>query len=164
MGIDPGSHVTGFGVVEGDFGTVRHVASGTIPLDPGLPLCERLWTLHQEVTRLAREHGAEEAAVERVFVARNADSALKLGHVRGVVLLSLHEAGLRVYEYTPAQVKKTVAGRGRATKAQMIAMVRLLLSLDAPLAEDEADALAIAFTHLLLCGEQALLAEAMDRL
>jgi len=163
IGIDPGSHVTGWGVVEGDWQSMRHVVSGTIRLDPALRLGDRLALLHEEVMRLLHEHRPAEAAVERVFVARNADSALKLGHVRGVVLLALHQAGLRGHEYAPAQVKKTVSGRGRAEKSQMVAMMRILLSLDADPAEDAADALAIATTHLILGGERTLIDEVLGR-
>lgn len=161
LGIDPGSHVTGWGVVEGDWREMRHVASGTIRLDDRMRLGERLSVLHAAITRIAAEHSPSEAAVERVFVARNADSALKLGHARGVVLLALHQSGLRAHEYAPAQVKKTVSGRGRAEKSQMVAMMRILLGLDSNPAEDAADALAIAMTHLVLRGEETLFEEAL---
>ncbi len=152
IGIDPGSHVTGWGVVEGSGQNIRHVASGCIRLDENLRLGDRLAILHDEITRILKETEAEQVAVERVFVARNADSALKLGHVRGVVILAVHQSGRRAYEYAPAQVKKMTTGSGRADKHQMVQLVRLQLSLPADPAEDEADALAIAMTHVLMAG------------
>jgi crossover junction endodeoxyribonuclease RuvC len=139
------------------------VDSGTIRVDESLRLGDRLAILHDEITRLLREHAPDEVAVERVFVARNADSALKLGHVRGVALLAIHQSGRRAHEYAPAQVKKAVAGSGRAEKGQMVRMVRMQLSLAEDPPEDAADALAIAMTHVFLSGERNLIEEALSR-
>jgi crossover junction endodeoxyribonuclease RuvC len=157
LGIDPGSRVTGYGVVDGDWGTSRVVAYGTIRLGDQQPLHERLVRLHEAVRELQVLHKVDEVAVERVFVARNADSALKLGHARGVVLLAIGQAGLPLFEYTPAQVKKSVTGSGRAIKGQVGALVRAILGLDEDPAEDAADALAIALTHQMLAGARGLL-------
>ena len=159
IGIDPGSRVTGYGVLEGGDGETRYVASGVIRLNTKKPMHQRLQVLHDELHRILQESGADEAAVERVFVARNAESALKLGHARGVILLGITQSDLSLSEYTPAQVKKTVTGRGRADKHQIQSLVRLILGIERDLVEDEADALAIAMTHLMLSGERAMLAE-----
>ncbi|NOZ01324.1 MAG: crossover junction endodeoxyribonuclease RuvC [Deltaproteobacteria bacterium] len=162
LGIDPGSRVTGYGVVEGGDGETRYVASGTIRLNASRPMHERLDTLWGELTEVLSSSAPAEVAVERVFVSRNADSALKLGHARGVILLAIKQAGLPLFEYTPAQVKKTVTGRGRADKHQMVSLVRLILGIEADLAEDAADALAIAMTHVMLSGERDMLSEYLD--
>lgn len=162
LGIDPGSRVTGYGVLEGGGGEVRFVAAGTLRLDESRSMSERLAALHRRLAGIIGEAGPTEVAVERVFVSRNADSALKLGHARGVVLLAVHEAGLPLYEYTPAMVKKSVTGRGRADKHQMVALVRLLLGLSEDPAEDAADALAVGMCHLLLADERALLESARE--
>jgi len=162
IGIDPGSRVTGYGVLEGGDGETRYVASGVIRLNTKKPMHQRLQVLHDELHRILQESGADEAAVERVFVARNAESALKLGHARGVILLGITQSDLSLSEYTPAQVKKTVTGRGRADKHQIQSLVRLILGIERDLVEDEADALAIAMTHLMLSGERAMLAEYLE--
>ena len=157
VGIDPGSRVTGYGVVEGDASSLRCVTCGTIPLKEGRSMAQRLGDLHEALGKILAETKPDEAAVERVFVARSADSALKLGHARGVILLTLHEAGLQPWEYAPAQVKKTVTGSGRAEKVQVVAMMRSLLDLASDPAEDAADALAIATCHVLMSSERALI-------
>ncbi len=162
LGIDPGSRVTGYGVLDGQEGEVRFVEAGTIRLDESREMSERLASLYQDLSRIITEARPSEVAVERVFVSRNADSALKLGHARGVILLAVHQAGLPLYEYTPAMVKKSVAGRGRADKYQMAAMVRRLLGLPEEPPEDAADALAVGMCHLLLADERALLARACE--
>lgn len=156
LGIDPGSRVTGYGVLDGGAGEVRYVTSGTLRLDETGSMSERLAALHRGLMGVIEEAAPTEVAVERVFVSRNADSALKLGHARGVILLAVHQAGLPLHEYTPAMVKKSVTGRGRADKHQMGALVRLLLGLTEEPAEDAADALAVGMCHLLLADERAL--------
>jgi len=150
VGIDPGSRVTGFSVVEDGGGNPMFVSADTIRLDASRPMFERLDVLHTKLTRMLRESRGEVVAVERVFVSRNADSALKLGHARGVILLAVRQAGLPLYEYTPAKVKKAVTGRGRADKQQIKAMVRMILGIREDLTEDAADALAIAICHTML--------------
>lgn len=162
LGIDPGSRVTGYGVLEGGGGEVRFVAAGTIRLDESQTMSDRLATLHRGLAGIIGQAAPTEVAVERVFVSRNADSALKLGHARGVILLAVHEAGLPLYEYTPAMVKKSVTGRGRADKHQVISLVRLLVGLAEDPAEDAADALAVGICHLLLADERALLERARE--
>ncbi len=162
VGIDPGSRVTGYGVVEGDASFLRCVEFGTIPLADHRSLAQRLHDLHHALGEVLARVQPQQAAVERVFVARSADSALKLGHARGVILLTLDEAGLNPCEYTPAQVKKTVTGHGRAEKAQIVAMMRSILNLDEDPPEDAADALAIALCHVMMSSEDALIAASLQ--
>lgn len=161
LGIDPGSRVTGFGLIEGDGVTSSCIGYGTFRLGEGRSMSERLLKLGNELDRLIHEQSVEVAAVERVFVNKNADSALKLGHARGVILLSLARAGIPMFEYTPAQVKKTVTGSGRAEKVQMIGLVRAILELDEDPPEDAADALAIAMCHALIGGGRDMIDSAL---
>lgn len=157
LGIDPGSRVTGWGVVEGEFGRAACVAHGTFRLGEDRPFPARLKTLHEGLRSVLEEFRPDAVAVERVFLNRNADSALKLGHARGVVLMTVEEAGVALFEYTPAQVKKTVTGSGRAIKGQVGMLIRAILRLDHDPAEDAADALAIALTHQALGGARTML-------
>lgn len=122
------------------------LSAGSIRLGDG-PLDDRLVQLYETLSNVIREWAPTEAAIERVFMNRNADSALKLGHARGVAILAARQAGLMVHEYTATQVKQTVVGRGHAEKSQVQHMVKVLLGIDHSPAADAADALAIAICH-----------------
>ena len=151
LGIDCGGERTGYGVVEQDeaSGELRCVCSGAIRLSPRSPLPARLHRIYGELGRLIQEHRPEAAAIEDVFYALNAKSALKLGQVRGVAMLAAAAHGLAVAEYAPLSVKSAVVGYGRAEKRQVQQMVARLLRLPAlPEPFDAADALAIAICHL----------------
>ncbi|MEM1034369.1 MAG: crossover junction endodeoxyribonuclease RuvC [Myxococcota bacterium] len=147
LGIDPGTLKLGWGVVERAGTRVRHIAHGTLRMPPG-ELADRLVYLDAGLAEVVATHAPDEAAVESIFFSKNASSAAKLGHARGVVLLGLRRGGLPVGEYPPATVKRAVVGRGRADKHQVARIVESLLRLDAPPQEDAADALAVAITHL----------------
>ena len=147
LGIDPGSRITGFGVVEAADGTLRHIESGGIQL-PDRPLGERLQIIYHQLAELIRRTRPQLMAVEQVFIARNARSALVLGHARGAAILAGTNNRLEVVEYSALQVKQAVVGRGRAAKQQVQHMVRVLLGLQTEPAEDIADALACAICHL----------------
>lgn len=146
LGIDPGSRVTGFGVIAVSRHRVRHVDDGCIRLGDG-PLDDRLVTLFEALADVIARHRPAEAAVEKVFMNRNADSALKLGHARGVALLAARRGGLAVSEYAPNQIKQALVGRGHADKAQVQHMVKALLELERAPAADAADALGAAVCH-----------------
>ncbi len=146
LGIDPGSRVTGYGIVD-DGRSVRLVAEGTLRLPRQAELPERLGRIFQGLAGLIAEHQPEEVALEQVFVHRNADTALKLGHARGAALTACVGAELPVAEYAPARIKQAVVGSGRADKGQVGYMVRALLRLRSQPAEDAADALAAALCH-----------------
>jgi len=147
IGIDPGLRRTGWGIVESDGVRLVYVASGVITPPKDDDLAYRLSALFDEVTSLIQSFSPSEAAVEETFVNENPRSTLKLGQARGAVLLAPARLGLRVAEYTPNLVKKSVTGTGHAEKQQVQAMVALLLPKAPRASTDEADALAIAITH-----------------
>lgn len=145
LGLDPGSLRTGFGVIDCERGNLRIVAQGCIATSGG-PLADRLRIIHARVTELIALHAPQEIAVERVFLSKNADSALKLGQARGAALAAVPQS-LGVHEYAPRAIKLAVVGVGGAEKAQVAHMVKQLLRIELRLAADAADALAIAICH-----------------
>lgn len=147
LGVDPGSRMLGYGVVERDGSRLRHIDNGVLVLGARKPMPERLCAIHAQLAEVIRTHRPDVAAFEQVFFARNARSALQLGHARGVAVLTAAEAGLPVAEYAPAEIKLAVAATGRADKAQVQQMVKLLLGLPEVPQEDAADALAVAICH-----------------
>ena len=148
LGIDCGTERTGYGVIESDGRGHKLVAAGCIRSSPRDPLERRLLNIATALRELFAEFRPDHAAVEEVFFAVNARSALKLSHVRGVALLIVAEASLVVAEYSPLEVKKSVVGYGRAEKSQVQQMVASILRLAEPIAsEDASDALAIAICH-----------------
>lgn len=146
LGIDPGSRVTGFGIIEVIGSRQTYVACGCVrPADA--ELAGRLGEIYRGVDEIIARYRPSELAIEQVFMARNAASALKLGHARGAAIVAATCRGLQVFEYSARQIKQAVVGTGAAQKAQVQHMVRLLLELsDAPQA-DAADALAAALCH-----------------
>ena len=138
--------MTGYGVVRTERRRLSYLACGSIRLGNGA-LDDRLSLLFDELSSIIDRYDPVEAAVEKVFMNRNADSALKLGHARGVAMLCACKAGLRVAEYAATQIKQTVVGRGHAAKGQIQHMVKALLELDGAPAADAADALAAAICH-----------------
>lgn len=151
LGIDPGTAVTGYGVVERAPGRVgRLVECGVIRTDPRQQMCNRLDALYGGVRELIARHAPSAVAVETVFHGKNARSALTLGQTRGVILLAAAQAGVDVAEFAPAAVKRCVVGAGGAVKAQVGYMVQRLLGLTRPPApSDAADGVALALTYLL---------------
>lgn len=147
LGIDPGSQITGFGVVERVDGQLVHVAHGTLRFGPDGSLARRLDRLYCALREVIETHRPDAASVEQVFVARSARSALVLGQARGVALAALGAAGLSVHEYAPARIKQSVTGNGRAAKLQIQRLVRRQLELSATPGADAADALAAAICH-----------------
>ncbi len=157
FGIDPGSERTGYGCVETDGSRHRLVACGAIVTLPRLGFPAQLLRIHQGLAALLAEHRPDVVAIESVFHAANVQSALKLGHARGVAVLAAIEAGYAVAEYTPAEIKLAVVGYGRAEKHQVGEMVRLMLGLDeVPTPHDAADALAVAICHVHSQGPPAV--------
>lgn len=148
LGIDPGSRITGFGVIEADGVRLRYRDSGCIRTADG-EFCDRLEEIFRQVGALVQGHGPDEVCLERVFVHRNADSALKLGHARAAALCAVFGGRKRplVREYSPRQVKQSVAGYGGADKEQVQTMVSRLLALSGRVQADAADALAVALCH-----------------
>jgi crossover junction endodeoxyribonuclease RuvC len=149
FGIDPGSARTGYGCVQTDGSRHRLLACGAIASPPSHSFPEKLRTIHRELTRLLAKHRPDCVAIENLFHALNARSALKLGHARGVAMLAAVEADVPIVEYTPAEVKQAVVGYGRAEKSQVQSMIQLLLGLATPPTPyDASDALAIAICHV----------------
>ena len=145
LGIDPGSRKCGFGVVSTDG---KYIASGTIVLSVNEPLPFRLRELYDELISVIEEFRPSQAAVEKVFFAHSAKSALTLGQARGVALLTASIGGIEVSEYSATEVKKAVTGYGRAGKGQVQDMVKSILGLSHDLSPDGADAVAVALCHL----------------
>ncbi len=149
LGIDPGTAITGYGLVEGRGDRLTLVECGILTTPAGEPLPRRLQAIYNGLTHLVQEKRPDNAAVEQLFFSQNARTALAVGHARGVALLAVTMMGLPVFEYTPLQVKQAVTGYGRASKEQVQSMVRVLLGLDTiPQPDDAADAVAIAICHL----------------
>lgn len=148
IGIDPGSRNTGYGVVEGDGQRLCLVASGVIRMSSSLPFAERLKVIYEGLIAVIAEASPQSMAIEDVFLAKNVQSALKLGQARGAAMLAGVNAGLPVYEYTALQVKQAVVGYGKAAKEQVGEMIGYLFRLREPLDPNAADALAVAVCHL----------------
>jgi crossover junction endodeoxyribonuclease RuvC len=151
LGIDPGSRVTGYGLIESDGMRSRHLGSGCI-IAAQDPWPERLARIFRGVLEVVDRYRPEELAVEQVFFARNAASALKLGQARGAAICAALSVGVAVHEYSPSAVKQAVVGIGGADKAQVQHMVGIILSLPGGLGEDQADALAVAICHAHTLG------------
>lgn len=147
LGVDPGSIRTGWGVIERRGPRLVGIDCGVIHAGSGRDLPLRLHTIHQQLTEVIRTHKPQAMAVEDVFFAKNARSALVLGQARGVCLLAGASAGMPILAYPPALVKRSVAGRGQAPKEQLARIVGAMLKLEALPLADATDALAIAITH-----------------
>src|ERR1043165_7976895 len=149
LGIDCGSRITGYGVIDTDGADCVFVGCGAIRSKASAPIAERLQFIYRGIVSIIRDLQPEAAAFESLFYATNVQSALKLGHVRGVSMFAAAEANLPVYEYSPLEVKSAVTGYGRAEKPQVQQMVRALLRLNtAPEPYDASDALAVAICHI----------------
>jgi crossover junction endodeoxyribonuclease RuvC len=160
LGIDPGSQRTGFGVLDAVGSRLTYVASGVIrtsQADFAVRLCE----IFRCMQTVVAQYRPQEIAIERVFVNRNPDSALKLGQARGAAICGTANANVEVFEYATRQIKQAVVGSGNAEKAQVQMMMRSLLKLDGPVATDAADALAAAVCHALR-GRAILLQRALS--
>lgn len=158
LGIDPGSRITGFGVIEAEGGRSRYIASGTIHAE-GRAFPLRLRHIFEQVSEVVANYRPDALAIEEVFVHRNVDSALKLGQARGAAICACITRDLEVAEYSPREVKLAVVGTGAASKEQVQFMVRALLSLQGRLALDASDALAVALCH----GQQRLLRQKLSQ-
>ena len=150
LGIDPGTAACGYGIVHGSDGRLRAVGSGCWRTSAREPLDARLLTIFEGVQALLAEHEPDAVAIEESYVGADARIALSVGQARGAVLVAAASAGVDCLEYAPAHVKQALCGYGRAEKAQMTRMVKLVLSLESePASSHEADALAVAICHAL---------------
>lgn len=146
LGIDPGSRITGYGLIHAQQGRYSYLASGCIRMQ-ATELSQKLAQIYAGISEIIAQYQPSEAAIERVFMAKNADSALKLGQARGSALVCLANHGLSTQEYAAKEVKLAVTGTGGATKEQVQYLVQSILKLNATPQEDAADALAIALCH-----------------
>ena len=148
IGIDPGTAITGFGIIETSERGAMLVDAGVIRTVAHTPLEQRLAIIQKELKEIIKDTKPTEGAIEKLFFAKNVTTAFAVSHARGVVMLTMQQTGLPIHEYTPLQVKMAMTGYGRATKQQIQEMVRVLLKLDLiPKPDDAADALAVALTH-----------------
>ena len=148
LGVDPGSRVTGYGLVEKKDRQLVCLHSGTVAPPAHLPFYERIHEIFRAMTGIMERFGPGEMAVEDIFFHKNLQSALKIGHARGAVLIAAVRCGIRIFEYSPLEIKKSVVGYGRATKEQVRAMIQIMLKLKNPPPLDASDALAAAVCHL----------------
>jgi crossover junction endodeoxyribonuclease RuvC len=160
LGIDPGSRVTGYGLLEQRGSRLLHIDNGAIYARRDDDLALRLQTIYRGLCQVIENYAPETVAVEQIFVSKNVLSALKLGHARGAAMLACVNHDLSVHEYSALQVKSAVAGYGRAAKCQVQQMVKVLMGLPEIAQEDASDALAVAICHAHSRGPTALMAAA----
>lgn len=146
LGIDPGSRVTGYGLIDNQPNQMRYIASGFLKLS-GDNLPQRLGQIFQQLALIIEKYQPEQMGIENVFMQRNADSALKLGQARGAAICAAYQGGLEIAEYAPREIKQALVGSGAAGKDQVQHMVKRLLGIQQELQSDEGDGLAIAICH-----------------
>jgi len=161
IGIDPGSRITGYGVIKFDGGEMVALDYGHVKPPPSYPLSKRFTIIYDALEKIIQRFAPEHMAIESPFFCKNVSSAFKLSEVRGVILLAGSKAGLEIYEYSPRKVKQAVVGRGAAAKRQIGTMVSQILAIEQDaLSEDSSDALAVAICHvhslasILWCGKK----------
>lgn len=152
LGIDPGYALTGYGLIETDGKQFKHLTHGVISTNKNQPFADRLWQIREGLESIIKKYQPEILAIENIYFYNNAKTALLVGEARGVIMLVAKMNNLKIYNYTPLQVKQALVGHGRAEKKQMQKMVQIIFSLaKLPQPDDAADALAIAY-----CGMQAV--------
>ncbi len=156
LGLDPGLHRTGWGVLDEKQGRLSHIAHGTLTTCPGDPIPTRLLAIFEGLKEILKIYCPDEASVEEIFVNKNPLSSLKLGLARGIVLMTPAHAGIRVQEYPSTTVKKALVGHGHAQKEQVGHMVRFFLPKIQELSKDAADALALAICHAHMGPQRSL--------
>jgi crossover junction endodeoxyribonuclease RuvC len=148
LGVDPGSIVTGYGLVEKKQNQMTCVRAGTISSSNKIPFFQRIHKIYQSMADLMEHYRPSELAIYDVFFSKNLKSALKIGHARGAVLIAAVQSGMKIFEYSPLEIKQSVVGYGRATKEQVRSMVQVILKLETQPVTDTSDALATAICHL----------------
>ena len=148
LGVDPGSRVTGFGLVEKKNNEIIHVHSGLIRPPGKSPFYKRIHKIFESMIEIMEHYQPHQMAIEDMFYAKNAQSSLKLGHARGAALIAAVQCGIPIFEYSPLEIKKPVVGYGRADKEQVQSMVKIILRMDTVLSLDTSDALATAICHV----------------
>ena len=156
LGIDPGSHVTGYGIIEKEGNYLRHVLHGEIKAKKDSLLSTMLISIYQQLSEVITQTAPQAIALENIFYGKNVRSLIKQAQVRGVVIFAGADKGIPVFEYSPLEVKKAVVGYGRAEKRQVQIMVKAILKLPALPPADAADALATAICHANFLKEQPI--------
>jgi crossover junction endodeoxyribonuclease RuvC len=156
LGIDPGSHVTGYGIIEKKGNYLRHVLHGEIKAKKESPLSIMLISIYQQLSAVIEQNAPQAIALENIFYGKNVRSLIKQAQVRGVVIFAGADKGMPVFEYSPLEVKKAVVGYGRAEKRQVQIMVKAILKLPVLPPADAADALATAICHANFLKEQPI--------
>ena len=154
LGIDPGSHITGYGVIDKKGNYLRHILHGEIKLRKDSLLSTVLSSIYQQLSAVIADNAPQAIALENIFYGKNVRSLIKQAHVRGVIIFAGVSSSIPVFEYSPLEVKKAVVGYGRAEKRQVQIMVKAILKLSALPTEDAADALAVAICHANFLKEQ----------
>ncbi len=147
LGVDPGSRLTGFGIVRKEGSSLIHIDNGLIKLNEKEPMTKRLVVLFREVQKIIKTFSPEILALENIFYSKNIQSTLKLGHARGSIIVAAGLLGLKIFEYTPLAVKQAITGYGGAGKEQIQKMIKTLLGLPQTAEENASDALAVAICH-----------------
>lgn len=148
IGVDPGSRSCGYGIIENNNGSLRHVASGAITSPRLCSFSKRLQIIYLSLTEVIQTHSPQEMSIEDMFFAKNVKSAIKLGQSKGVAMLAAENEGLKIYEYAPTKVKLAITGRGRAKKFEIMKMLSYMLGINDFEKADISDALAIALCHI----------------
>ena len=151
LGVDPGSHVTGYGLIEKKNNRLMCIHSGQIVSSGKIPFYNRIYKIFQGMVEVISCYHPQEMAIEDVFYATNIQSTLKLGHARGAALIAAVQCGVRIFEYTPLEIKKSVVGYGRASKDQVRSMVQIIVNLKELPRLDTSDAIATAICHVNRC-------------
>lgn len=157
LGVDPGSQIAGYGIIESDGYDYRHIHHGLMRLPIKKSFAQRMESLYSQLQKCVQEHRPQAFVLESIFLGKSVDSAFKLGHVRGVCLLVAAQYQLSVDEYAPRKVKKVVTGHGAADKEQVKLMVAQLLGIRTELRHDATDALALAMTHAVKLKERKMM-------
>jgi crossover junction endodeoxyribonuclease RuvC len=148
LGVDPGSMVTGYGLVEKKNNQAICIGSGSISSSGKVPFYQRIYKIFGSMVDIMEQYHPEVMAIEDLFYAKNVKSSFKLAHARGAAMIAAAHCGVKIFEYTPLEIKKSVVGYGRATKEQIRSMVQMILKLPSKLGPDTSDALAVAICHI----------------
>jgi len=162
MGVDPGSRIAGFGVIQIVGSELRHLNHGVVALDAEMPFAERMTELGKAFRELMLKYQPQEVVIEKIFLGKNADSAFKLGHARGVIMYEAGLAEAKVFEYATRVVKKSVTGNGGAEKTEVQAVLQALLGLRTIQRVDASDALAMACHHAFELKKRKLIEKAIQ--
>lgn len=148
LGVDPGSRITGYGLLQKKNNVIKSIASGTIESPGSVPFYDRIFKIFTCMVDIMEQYKPDEMAIEDIFFAKNVKSSMKLGHARGAALIAAVKCNVQIYEYTPLEIKQSVVGYGRATKDQVRDMVQMILNLPSKLGPDTSDAIAAGICHL----------------